>query len=93
LIALGATGVLLAYMTQKRWRDRAVLIGAVVPIAILANAIRVTSNILLGIYEGTFHLVAGWVVFVLATALLLGLAGLLNQRTRIEPQRASDALA
>ncbi len=93
LIALGATGVLLSYMTQRRWHDRALLIAAVVPIAILANALRVTSNILLGIYEGTFHMVSGWVVFVLATALLLGLAGFLSQRTRIDPQRAGDAPA
>jgi len=79
LVALGATGILLAYLTQERWRERVLLVASVVPIAILANAVRVTSNIALGIYEGTYHTVSGWMVFVVAAAVLLGVSSVLGR--------------
>lgn len=87
LIALGATGVLLAYMTQGRWLSRVLLVAAVVPIAILANAIRVTWIILMGIkdpsfFDSAFHPGSGLVVFVLATVLLLGVATVLARRAK-----------
>ncbi|HKV45489.1 MAG TPA: exosortase/archaeosortase family protein [bacterium] len=81
LIALGATAVMLAFMTRLRWTDRAVLIASVLPIAILSNAVRVTSNILLGFYEGMYHTLAGWTVFVVATVCLMGVQALLAKRT------------
>jgi exosortase len=82
LVALGATGILLAHHTQERWRERVLLVASVVPIAVLANAVRVTSNIALGIYEGTYHTVSGWMVFVVATALLVGVSSALGRRVR-----------
>ncbi|MDR5708522.1 MAG: exosortase/archaeosortase family protein [Armatimonadota bacterium] len=82
LVALTATGILLAHLTQERWRERVVLVGSVVPIAILANAVRVTSNIGLGIYEGTYHTVSGWMVFVAATAMLVGVSSALGRGVR-----------
>ena len=80
LVALGATAILLAYMTQNRWADRLLLVLSVLPIAVLANAVRVTSNIMMGFYTGAFHILAGWVVFVLATACLLLVNILLTHR-------------
>jgi exosortase len=91
LIALGATGVLLAHMTQRLWTHRALIVAAVVPIAMLANAIRVTLNIVMGIYEGTFHTVSGWMVFVIATLILLGLATALGRLAGIERREMSRA--
>jgi exosortase len=82
LVALGATGILLAHLTQERWRERVLLVASVVPIAVLANAVRVTSNIALGIYEGTYHTVSGWMVFVVATALLVGVSSALGRGVR-----------
>jgi exosortase len=82
LVALGATGILLAHLTQQRWRERVLLVASVVPIAVLANAVRVTSNIALGIYEGTYHTVSGWMVFVVATALLVGVSSALGRGVR-----------
>ena len=98
LIALGATGVLLAYMTLDRWVDRGLLIAAVVPIAILSNAIRVTWIIVMGIrdprfFDGPLHPASGWAVFVLATALLLSLAALLARRAGPAPPTMSGELA
>mgnify|MGYP000333165876 FL=1 len=82
LVALTATGILLAHLTQERWRERVVLVTSVVPIAVLANAVRVTSNIALGIYEGTYHTVSGWMVFVAATAMLVGVSSALGRGVR-----------
>lgn len=93
LVALGATGVLLSYMTQKRWAYRILLVAAVVPIAILSNSLRVTWIIVMGIRDPRFfdtalHPASGWVVFVLATALLLALATFLSRRAeRASPKR------
>ncbi len=92
IIALGATGVLLAYITQGRRINRILLVASVVPIAIASNLIRVTSNIVLGMYEGEFHLVSGLVVFIVATACLACLALLLARsgtRVRNEPLETS----
>jgi len=80
MIALGATAILLGYMTHDRWLDRLLLVLSVVPIAILANAVRVTSNIMMGFYTGAFHTIAGWVVFVLATGCLLIVNAFLSHR-------------
>jgi exosortase len=88
ILSLGATGVLLAYITQERGSNRILLVASVVPIAIASNLIRVTSNILLGMYEGEFHLVSGLVVFGVATTFLIGVALLLarsSARVRNEP--------
>ncbi len=82
LVALTATGILLAHLSQERWRERVLLVASVVPIAILANAVRVTSNIALGIYEGTYHTVSGWMVFVVATLMLLGVSSWLGRPVR-----------
>jgi exosortase/archaeosortase family protein len=78
-------------MTQRLWTHRALIVAAVVPIAMLANAIRVTLNIVMGIYEGTFHTVSGWMVFVIATLILLGLATALGRLAGIERREMSRA--
>jgi exosortase len=84
LVALGATGVLLAYLTQDRWTRRALLVAAVIPVAVLANAIRVTVNIAVGIYDGTFHAMAGWMAFLIAVLVLLALATALGRAAKPE---------
>lgn len=80
LVAMGATGVLLAVLTQDQLKDRIILIGAVLPIAVLTNAIRVTAIIIWSIYAEPYHSLSGWLVFVVATAMLVWLADSLRQR-------------
>jgi exosortase len=80
LISLAAMGVLLAFLTQSGWPNRALLVASVLPIAILSNAVRVASNILIGTYEGTYHTINGWIVFVLAAGCMMGVAVLLAKR-------------
>lgn len=93
LIALLATGVVLAYMTQPRWTGRVLLVAAVVPVAILANAVRVTAIIAWGIFADPLHSLSGWLVFVLATAMLMGLAVLLHRVVGPKPQGNREAPA
>lgn len=94
LIALGATGLLLAYLTQPKPINRLLLVAAVIPIAIIANAVRVTWIIVMGardprFFDGPLHPGSGLVVFVIATALLIGLATVLARWPRPAAPRLS----
>lgn len=73
LIALAAIyGCLFERKVWRRW----VLVIAAVPIAIVANAVRIMGTGLLGVYwgsrwaEGFFHLFSGMVIFVCSLVLL-----------------------
>jgi exosortase len=91
LVAMGATAVLLSVLTQDQMKDRIILVGAVLPVAILANAVRITAIIIWGIYDDPWHSLSGWLVFVVATAFLLWLAGILRQRS-LPTMRTSNAM-
>lgn len=84
LLSLTAVGVLYGYLTYSTWTPRVLLMLAVVPIAIAANVFRVFVAGLLAHYwsvdtaMGAFHLAGGWSVFLVATALLLGVSWLLR---------------
>lgn len=91
LVAMGATGVLLAILTQDQLKDRIILVSAVLPIAILTNAIRVTAIIIWRIFAEPYHSLSGWLVFVVATALLVWLADALRQRA-LPSMRPSGAM-
>lgn len=75
LIALAA--IYGCIFEQKVWR-RWVLVIAAIPIAIIANAIRIMGTGLLGVYwgpqgaEGFFHLFSGMVIFLCSLLLLFG---------------------
>ena len=81
LLALATT---LAYFTQRRrsWRATA-LVASAVPVAIVANASRVAGTGILAHYygaqvaEGFLHTFSGWLLFLVATALLGIIGGLL----------------
>jgi exosortase len=88
LISLLALGTVFAYFSKKIFWERAVLILACFPIAILVNALRVsTTGVLANYYgmsvaEGFFHGFSGYVLFLVAFALLL-LLGLVLSRLRL----------
>jgi exosortase len=76
LVSLLALGVVYAYFTETvSWR-RAVIVLSTVPIAIAANAFRITGTGVLAHYvgpeaaQGFFHTFSGWLVFVAAFVLL-----------------------
>ena len=84
LVSLAALAVVYVYFTESRWWRRIALVVAVIPIAIIANALRVAGTGLLAHYrgvqaaEGFLHSFSGLMVFLVAVLLLIGLAQLLT---------------
>jgi exosortase len=76
LLTLLAGGIVLSYVTQKHWWQRLILVGSVIPIAIVTNAFRVIGTGLLAHFFGTevaqgfFHGFSGWVLLIMASLLL-----------------------
>ena len=76
LVSLLTLGILYGYFTDPRPWMRTVIALATVPIAIAANAVRVTGTGVLAHYYGAeaahgfFHTFSGWLVFLVAFLLL-----------------------
>jgi exosortase len=88
LMSLLALGVVFAFLTKDRFWQRVVLVLACFPIAIIVNSLRVsTTGILANYYgiaaaEGFFHGFSGYVLFIVAFAILLGIGVLLSAMER-----------
>ncbi len=86
LITLLPIGVFIAYFTESiSWR-RLVLVGAVVPIALAGNLLRVILTVLLSIHmsvefatQGPLHEWAGVATYVIGCACLLGVGALMRR--------------
>ena len=76
LISLLTLALIYGYLLEQNRTRRVLLALAAVPIAVAANALRVTGTGLLGQYwdpakaQGFFHEFEGWVIFVLSLGLL-----------------------
>ena len=75
LLTLSFLSLVYAYLFDKKPWMRAVLLVATVPIAIVANASRVTVSGLLSevnpeLAEGLFHSAAGWLIFMFGLLML-----------------------
>ena len=85
-IAMLALGALLAYLVKAPTWKRLVIFASSLPVAILANAIRIWLTVMLGTAlgheaaEGFFHTASGMIVFVLAFLGLFGVTVLLKCR-------------
>jgi exosortase len=85
IISLLALSTAIAYLTQKGWIKRVILIVLAVPIAVFVNSIRViVTGILAERYgaeaaEGFFHEFAGLVIFGIAIVMLIASAILLKK--------------
>ena len=78
LLTLTFLSLVYGYFAEKRTWIRIVLFFSTIPIAIVANAGRVTltgivSEIKPELAEGLFHEAEGWVIFMVAFAILLAL--------------------
>ncbi len=76
LLSLSFLSLIYAYFFDKKVWMRWVLLAATVPIAIAANATRVTLTGMISEYRtdlahGFFHTVQGWVLFLVALVLLI----------------------
>jgi len=100
LLALLATGALFAALQPGRAWRRLTLFLAAVPVAMLANALRITALIVVGHYVGVeeagglAHDASGYVLYAIALAGLLGVRRLLTPRApgRPAPRPPLEAL-
>jgi exosortase len=84
LVSLAFLALVYAYFFDRKPWMRALLLAATIPIAIAANAARVTLMGLIGEYRtdlarGFLHLAEGWVLFLVALALLIVFHRLVNR--------------
>jgi exosortase len=87
LLSLSFLSLVYAYFFDTRVWMRWVLLVATVPIAILANAGRVTltgimSEVNPELARGFFHSLEGWIIFLIALAMLVGLHVLINRAVK-----------
>lgn len=91
LVSLFTLGIVFGYFVDRRPWARAVIALSAIPVAILANALRVASAGVAAHYygsagvEGLFHEFSGWVVFIIAFVMMLAVQRLLQ---RVAPDRA-----
>jgi exosortase len=83
LLSLTFLSLVYGYFFESKTWMRVVLFAATIPIAIVANASRVTLTGVLTEYkpelaEGFFHTASGWVIFMVALAILMALHQILN---------------
>ncbi len=87
LLSLSFLSLVYAYFFDHRIWMRWVLLIATVPIAILANAGRVTmtgimSEINPELARGFFHSLEGWIIFLIALVMLVGLHVVINRAAK-----------
>ncbi len=90
LISLMALGTIFAYFLQTSNLKRSILIISTIPIAIFTNGLRIGITGMLATFvspelaHNFFHLFSGWVVFIMAIALLILLNKVLNLSMRFK---------
>lgn len=95
-VTLCAVGVAVAFMTERPWWQRLVLVAACVPIATFCNFIRVTITCGLTVFvdpkyaHGTYHTMLGLAVILLAFGVFSGLAWVLDHLFVEEAGPAAD---
>lgn len=84
LMSLVALAIIYGYLMEKRLWVRWVLAFASVPIAVVANSVRIIGTGLLVQYwdpekaEGYFHASWGWIIFVISLVMLYALHSLMS---------------
>lgn len=99
LMSLGTLAIIYGYFIEARVSRRVILALASIPIAVVANAWRVTGTGLLGQYwepekaQGFFHTFSGWLIFVLSLFLLFAFHGVMKIFDRWASRRREGAKA
>lgn len=83
LLSLSFLSLVYAHFFDKKVWMRAVLLAATFPIAIIANAARVTLTGVVSGYDpelarGIFHYASGWVIFMVALVILIAFHQVVN---------------
>lgn len=93
LVSLLTLALIYGYLLEKSWIRRTLLALASVPIAVMANAVRVMGTGILGQYwdpdkaKGFFHEFSGWVIFILSLGMLFAFHAVLQ---KLGPKRAEN---
>jgi exosortase len=83
LVSLITLGVVYGYFVDSRWPVRAAIVASTIPVAIIANGLRVAGTGAAAQYygpeaaQGFFHTFSGWVVFIVAFVAIFGVRALL----------------
>lgn len=94
LVTLLTLGIVFAYFVETRIWARSVIVASTVPVAIIANGLRVAGTGVAARYvgvaaaEGFLHEFSGWLVFVVAFSLILLLQRILQQLFPVRGIRA-----
>lgn len=97
LISLLTLGIVFGYLVDPRPAMRTVIALSTIPIAVVANGLRVAGTGIAAHYygpaaaEGFFHTFSGWLVFVFAFALLFAVERLLRRLAPPPPLGPADA--
>jgi exosortase A len=84
-ISLLAVSVVFSYVTQKRTWNRVLIILSTFPIAVIANAARVSGTGVLAyqygdsVAQGFFHGFSGWILFIVAFLCLFGIGSVISR--------------
>lgn len=98
-ITLCALGVAVAFLSERPWWQRLVMIASCVPIAILANFVRVTTTCFLHVYvdpiyaKGTYHTLLGLASLALAFLLFNALGWILAHLSPTDEDLEQEAAA
>ena len=77
LFSLLAMAVAYGYIVEKKIWKRIALAALMIPIAIVSNGVRIVGTALIAYFigpawaEGFFHFIAGWLIFLIALALMI----------------------
>jgi exosortase len=90
LLSLSFLSLVYAYFFDTRVWMRWLLLAATIPVAIIANAGRVTITGILSeinpeLARGFFHSLEGWIIFLIALFMLIGLHAIINRLVRRDP--------
>jgi exosortase len=94
LLTLVTLAIIYGYFLETRLSRRIIFAVAAIPIAVVANGLRVFGTGLLAHYwspeaaEGFFHTFSGWLIFVIAMLLLFSVDNLLRWIDRLRGRAA-----
>ena len=99
LISLVTLGIVYGYFTDTRLWVRLAIVASTIPVAILANGARVAGTGIAAHWwgpaaaEGFFHEFSGWVVFMSALVMILGIQRLILRFAPVPPTATQPVVA
>jgi len=99
LMSLITLALSYGYFAERNRYVQILLVLAMVPLAVASNGFRVVGTALLTYYwgpktaDGFLHSFSGWVIFIVATSLLLMLHALINVTRRAQFRKSKGVLA